>query len=221
MSRHADPSFFVVNAGTAAVLERTYPGARAQLKRRILLGALACFNEHGIEPTTIEMLKERCGASVGNLYHHFGSKEGLVAALLFSALEDQAALVEEGLARAASARDGVAALVFGYVDWVTAQPDLARYLFQARSAVAKGPHGKDLQQRNRVRNKAVMAWFTQPAVVQALREWPPELFFSLIIGQAENYSRAWLSGRVKASPAQYREMLAEAAWCSVARPAAT
>lgn len=206
-----------MSAGSAGVLERAYPGARAQLKRRILLGALACFNEHGIEPTTIEMLKERCNTSVGNLYHHFGSKEGLVAALFFSAMEDQGMLVDEGLAQATAARDGVAALVFSYVDWVTAQPELARYLFQARSAVAKGPHGRDLQQRNRVRNKAVLAWFAQPAVLGALREWPPELFPSLIIGQAENYCRAWLAGRVKASPAQYREMLAEAAWCSVAR----
>ncbi|MFZ5528988.1 MAG: TetR/AcrR family transcriptional regulator [Pseudomonadota bacterium] len=207
-----------MNAGVSAVLERAYPGARAQLKRRILGGALACFNEHGIEPTTIEMLKERCDASVGNLYHHFGSKEGLVAALFFAAMDDQAALREQGLSKAESLKDGVAALVYSYVDWVVAQPELARYVFQARSAVAKGPHGTELQQRNRQVGKALMAWFTQPERVAQLREWPAELFPSLIIGQAENYCRAWLSGRVKSSPVQYREMLAEAAWSSVARP---
>ena len=81
-----------VATGAQAVLERAYPGGRAQLKRRMLQGALACFNEHGIEPTTIEMILTRCDASVGNLYHHFGSKEGLVAALFFCALADQAAL---------------------------------------------------------------------------------------------------------------------------------
>ncbi|CAH0354385.1 TetR/AcrR family transcriptional regulator [Aquabacterium sp. CECT 9606] len=203
-----------------SVLERAYPGARAQLKRRILLGALACFNEHGIEPTTIDMLKERCDASVGNLYHHFGSKEGLVAALFFCALEAQAALSDEGFAQAQTLREGVAALVHGYVDWVTAQPELARFMFQARASVAKGPHGQELRQRNRLRGKALMAWFAQPERQAGLREWPPELLPSLIVGQAENYCRAWLSGRVKTSPQQYREMLAEAAWCSVARPAA-
>jgi AcrR family transcriptional regulator len=207
-----------MNTGVTAVLERAYPGTRAQLKRRILGGALACFNEHGIEPTTIEMLKERCDASVGNLYHHFGSKEGLVAALFFAAMDDQAALREQGLSRAEGLKDGVAALVYSYVDWVVAQPELARYVFQARSAVAKGPHGAELQQRNRLLGKALMAWFTQPDRVVQLRAWPAELFPSLIIGQSENYCRAWLSGRVKSSPSQYREMLAEAAWSSIARP---
>lgn len=207
-----------MSAGPSLVVERAYPGARAQLKRRILLGALACFNQHGIEATTIEMIKDRCDASVGNLYHHFGSKEGLVAALFFSAMDDQLALVDERLAVAATLRDGVAALVLSYVDWVVAQPELARFLFQARASVAKGPHAPELAQRNRARHKGVLAWFNEPGRRQGLRDWPAELFPSLIIGQAENYCRAWLAGRVKASPQQYRDVLAEAAWCSVARP---
>ena len=90
---------------------------------------------------------------------------------------------------------------------------------RARAAVAKGPQARELQQRNRQRARALMAWFTQDGRLEGLKPWPPELFPSLIIGQAENYCRAWLSGRVKTSPQQYREMLAEAAWCSVRRDA--
>ncbi len=203
-------------AGAKAVLERAYPGARAQLKRRMLAAALACFNEHGIEPTTIEMILARCEASVGNLYHHFGSKEGLVAALFFCALQDQGELIEAKLAKAQTTREGVAALVHSYVDWVTEQPELARFMFQARSAVSKGPHGAELQQRNRQRAKLVISWLAEPGRQGELKPWPQELLPSLIIGAAENYSRAWLSGRVKAAPAQHRAMLAEAAWLSVA-----
>lgn len=204
------------SAGAKAVLERAYPGARAQLKRRMLAGALACFNEHGIEPTTIEMILARCEASVGNLYHHFGSKEGLVAALFFCALRDQGDLIDAELAKAQTMREGVAALVYSYVDWISAQPELARFMFQARSAVSKGPHGAELQQRNRQRAKLVMSWFGEPGRAGAIKDWPKELLPSLIIGAAENYSRAWLSGRVKATPAQQRERLAQAAWLSVA-----
>ncbi|WP_367200074.1 TetR/AcrR family transcriptional regulator [Aquabacterium sp.] len=198
------------------MLERAYPGVRAQLKRHMLAGALACFNESGIEATTIEMILARCEASVGNLYHHFGSKEGLVAALFFCALQDQADLIDAELAKAQTMRDGVAALVYSYVDWITAQPELARFMFQARSAVSKGPHGAELQQRNRQRARLVMAWFGEPGRAGRIKDWPMELLPSLIIGAAENYSRAWLSGRVKAAPAQQRERLAEAAWLSVA-----
>lgn len=201
--------------GVQAVLERGYPGARAQLKRRMLAGALACFNEQGIEATTIEAILTRCDASVGNLYHHFGSKEGLVAALFFSALQDQAALMDAQMVAAHSLREGVSAMVHSYVDWVSAQPELARFMFQARASVAKGPHGQELQQRNRQRSKQVMAWLAEPGREGRFKPWPPELMLSLIVGAAENYSRAWLSGRVKTSPAQYREMLAEAVCLSV------
>ncbi len=217
-SKSATPQASSTSAATGAkaVLERAYPGARAQLKRRMLAGALVCFNEHGIEPTTIEMILARCEASVGNLYHHFGSKDGLVAALFFCALQDQTDLFDAELAKAQTMREGVAALVYSYVDWISAQPELARFMFQARSAVAKGPHGAELQQRNRQRAKRVMSWLGGPGRAGRIKDWPKELLPSLIIGAAENYSRAWLSGRVKATPAQQRESLAQAAWLSVA-----
>jgi AcrR family transcriptional regulator len=199
-----------------AVLERSYPGARSQLKRDILLSALACFNEHGLEPTTIDMIKAHCGTSVGNIYHHFGNKDGLVSALFFSALEDQTSLLEQHLEGAQTAREGVAAMIHSYVDWVTAQPELARFQYQARSAVAKGLRGEELTQRNRLRNRKIIDWLRVPERRQAFRDWPSELLPSLIIGQSESYCRTWLSGRVQASPYDYRDKLAEAAWCSVA-----
>ena len=48
-----------------------------------------------------------------------------------------------------------------------------------------------------------------------LSHLPSELIPSLIIGAAESYSRAWLSAKVKKSPWEYREQLAEAAWNSI------
>ena len=63
------------------LLERVYRGKRFALKRQILAEALQCFLEQGIETATIEMIRERSGASVGAIYHHFKHKEGLVAAL--------------------------------------------------------------------------------------------------------------------------------------------
>jgi AcrR family transcriptional regulator len=203
----------------ADILEVSYPGERAQLKRRILQGALTCFNESGLEPTTIEMIKQQCETSVGNIYHHFGNKDGLVAALFFSALEDQTRLLERYLADAQTAREGVAALVASYVDWVAARPEWARFLYQARSAVAKGGQGAELVRHTRQRNAWVQAWLTEPARRAGLRDWPPELLPSLIIGPAESYCRAWLSGRVKTSPEAFRAQLAEAAWLMMSAPA--
>jgi AcrR family transcriptional regulator len=201
---------------TADLLERCYPGRRAELKRDIFRKALTLFNEQGIEATTIEMIRAECDTSVGAIYHHFGNKEGLVAALFFTALDDQARLRDSYLADATTTREGVQALVHSYVDWVDSQPEWARFQYHARFAVTKGPLKDELVTRNKTRNKALLEWLFNPGRQDELAGGPAELMLSLIIGQADSYCRAWLSGRVKGSPKAYRELLADAAWRSVA-----
>lgn len=200
---------------TRDLLERSYPGRRAELKRSILEAALQCFNSNGIEATTIEMIRLACHTSVGAIYHHFGNKEGLVAALFFAAMSDQAALRLRYFETAETTKDGVNALVFSYVDWVTSQPEWARFQFNARFAVANGPHKDELAERNKLRNQQVQGWFSRPGVGEELKHFPSELVSSLIIGPSESYCRAWLSGRVNETPGTYRETLADAAWRSL------
>jgi AcrR family transcriptional regulator len=197
------------------VLERHFPGHRAQLKRHILLHALACFNEHGLEATTIDMIKQRCETSVGNIYHHFGNKDGLIAELFFCGVEDYLQLLTRYLERAQTAREGVAAVVHSYVDWVAAQPDLARFQLAAGSAVAKGPRAEDLAAHNQKRNLTLIKWLTHPAHQADLAWCPRELLPSLLIGHAESYCRAWLSGKVKSPPTKHRDLLAAVAWRAV------
>lgn len=197
------------------LLERTYPGRRSELKRSILRTALACFNAAGIEATTIEVIRAECATSVGAIYHHFGNKEGLVAALFFAALDDQATLRDSYLDAAQSAEAGVLALVHSYIDWVDAQPDWARFVLQGRFAVSTGPFKEELIERNKQRNKKLFDWMRTDGRSEQFSHIPAELLLSLIIGQTENYSRAWLSHRVKHSPKHYREMLGDAAWKSI------
>lgn len=197
------------------LIERTFPGRRSDLKRSILRAALACFNEVGIEATNIETIRARCDTSVGAIYHHFGNKEGLVAALFFAALEDQATLRDRYLQDAHTAHAGVVGLVHSYVEWVHEQPEWARFVFQSRFAVSNGPFKDELIARNRQRNQLLKDWMSAPQRKEHFSHLPAELIPSLIIGAAESYSRAWLSAKVKKSPWEYRELLAEAAWNSI------
>lgn len=197
------------------LLERSYPGRRAELKRDVLRAALGCFNSNGIEATTIEMIRLACDTSVGAIYHHFGNKEGLVAALFFAAMSDQASLRLRYFELAETTKDGVNALVFSYVDWVDSQPEWARFQFNARFAVSNGPHKEELVERNKLRNQQVQEWFVRPGVGEELAHFPAELVPSLIIGASESYCRAWLSGRVKQNPSAHRQTLADAAWRSL------
>ncbi|MBV7512465.1 TetR/AcrR family transcriptional regulator [Pseudomonas sp. PDM25] len=197
------------------LLERCYPGRRAESKRHILKCALALFNQQGIEATTIDVIRAESEMSVGAIYHHFNNKEGLVAALYMTALDDQARLRNSYLSNVKSTKEWVYALVYSYVDWVVRQPDWARFQYQARFAVARSSFNDQLQEANLARNAQLKDWFSDPAHRKDLQELPFELLPSLLIGSAESYCRAWLSARVKRSPELYRQQLAEAAWRSV------
>ncbi len=175
------------------------------------------FNVTGIEATTIEDIRSECGASVGAIYHHFQSKEGLVAALFYAALDDQERLRDEYLSEAVTVEAGVIALVHSYVDWVDEQPGWAQFVLQARSVVSTGALKDELALRNRQRNKKLFMWMTERGGASELAHIPTELLPSLIIGQSESYSRAWLSKRVENSPKRYRDLLARAAWDSIVK----
>ena len=116
------------------------PTSEATTDRRqdILNAALACAVDGGVDAVSIDGVRARCGASVGSIYHHFGNKDGIVAALFFDIFHDQSRSVQAQLDAARGVEAGVRALVTGYLDWVVAQPERARFLFQARSAVAAG-----------------------------------------------------------------------------------
>lgn len=187
-------------------------------RQDILQAALQCFAEAGIEAASIDMVRQRCGASVGSIYHHFGSKEGIVAALYFDILSEQAHRIQKQLDKARSVpmpdevRAGVRALVLGYLDWVVSQPERARFLFQARTLVAQGPQAEELSAQARRRQQALLAWFEPHRQSGALQDIPCELMPSLVMGPVQSYCRAWLSGGAGLpSPRKYRDVLADAA----------
>jgi len=197
------------------LLERLYPGRRAALKRQILLDALSCFLENGIETTSIEMIRSKSDSSVGAIYHHFKNKEGIVATLFFAALDDQAALRDEYLEGTKSLQEVLYAFIHSYVDWVSGQPEFAKFLISARFSVMQGEDQERLVQKNKLRNQKIFSEISKYAEAEFLKFIPHELLLSLVIGSTENYCRAWLSQRVKSDPKVYKDILAKAAWDSL------
>lgn len=171
------------------------PAEPIDRRQEILSAALACAAQAGVDAVSIDGVRARCGASVGSIYHHFGSREGIVAALFFDIFAAQSRSVQAQLDAAVGVEAGVQALVTGYLDWVVAQPVQARFLFQARSPVASGPRSTELAEAARGRNQALLAWFEPHRRGGALRDLPCELMPSLVMGPVQSYCRAWLSER--------------------------
>jgi AcrR family transcriptional regulator len=197
------------------------PQARSRAKKReILSKALECFAVHGLEHTTIDMIRAETGVSVGSLYHHFGSKDAIASALFIEGMRDFSQRVLEYLDRVASsghqpsekAERLIKALVYANVDWISDNPDWAQFVFHHRRVVGKAGGAAAL-------NRDVQSFFSKLAEVIWLyvqsgfiRKLPTQLYASFITGPVHDYARHWLAGRYEVPMQDVRELLAEGAW---------
>jgi len=193
-------------------------------KRQILLVALQCFTEHGTAGTTIEMIREASGMSVGSLYHHFGNKDKIAAAVFIQGMREFAELLnrylsessnEEVLSASTKVEQGVKAIVYANVDWIAENPDWARFVFHHRSIVSKAGAGNKLAGDMQVFYQQIISWFKPYAQQGTLRPLSIELLSSLITGPCHDYARHWLAGRYQSPLLEQREEFARAAWNAV------
>ncbi|WP_051294076.1 TetR/AcrR family transcriptional regulator [Pseudoduganella violaceinigra] len=184
-------------------------------KSAILSAALAVFSEKGIEAASIDDIRQRCQASVGSIYHHFGNKEGIAAALFEQGLDDYWARIKANLAQAGNAEFAVHSIVSTHLHWIVEQPDMARFLFARRQAVS-AEHNDAIRQRTGAHFKDVFEklkpWFKQGV----LRRMPTELYGPLLLGPSQELARNWLSGRLSFDPLSVIDELSSAAWRTLA-----
>ena len=192
--------------------------ARRSRKDEILQAALACFTDFGVDATTIEMIRDRSGASIGSLYHHFGNKERIIGALYLAGTAEYAALLAEGFAQADSAEACVKLLVTSYVDWVVANPDWARFILHSRGRVEASEVGAELREVNRVNFRRILDVLAVYRAQGLFKAMPVDCFTSVVIGPTHDFARHWLAGRTQTSLAECRELLAQVAWDSVRAP---
>ena len=66
---------------------------------------------------------------------------------IFSALDDQTALRDEYLKQSKTLKDVVEALIYSYVDWVSEQPEFAKFLITARFNIIEGRNSNNLHKK--------------------------------------------------------------------------
>ncbi|HEX7644601.1 MAG TPA: TetR/AcrR family transcriptional regulator [Burkholderiaceae bacterium] len=184
-------------------------------KASILAAALVIFTEKGVEAATVDDIRKKSGASVGSIYHHFGAKDGIAAALFAHTLEDYWGRLMVAVESAADARAAIHALVDTHINWIVAKPDAARFLFSRRQAVGAA-HEQAVRQHTAEHFKRLLAvfkpWFKQGI----LRQMPYELYVAILLGPAQELSRHWLGGRIALDPRDAIEDLSAAAWRGLA-----
>ena len=181
-------------------------------REAILEAAGQCFEEHGYAGTTIELIAARSGASNGSIYHHFGSKDGILAALYLGALasyqDGLLALLRE---HATDAEGGIRGAVLHHLEWVEAHPHETRTLFEHRQTLERTARADDLGRRNRPFLREVRAWGRAHVEAGAIRDLGPAAA-PIWLGPAQLVARDWIAGRLRGRPTELAPELAEAAW---------
>lgn len=191
---------------TQATAAGTSAGPR---REAILSAALGCFVRRGYTATTIEDIRRASGASVGSVYHHFGGKDRIAAALYLDGLAGYQAGFLATLGAHDDARGGVEALVGHHLRWVREHPDLARFIVAVGGTEVLKAAGPELRRRNSAFFAAVGDWFADHPVLPDL---PVDLLESVLLGPAQEFARHWLAGRATTTPARAQPVLAAAAW---------
>lgn len=179
--------------------------------------ALEVFAEQGYERASLNDIVKRANASIGSLYHHFSSKEGLAQAVYLEGIRRTQAYGLQRLVRARSAERGVRVLAESYLDWVGEHPVWARFLFAHRGAAFMLPAEDEVAALNREVFAQGRTWFARKA---EQGEFPPNLdpalVSAVIYGPASEYAKRWLQSEgTIAELTKAKRKLSDAAWAAV------
>jgi AcrR family transcriptional regulator len=179
-----------------------------------LNAALQCFSENGMEGTTIHDIQRAADCSIGSIYHHFGSKEGVAEELFIVGIERLNRSMLHKLKRCASGEERVRAVVGQYCAWSARNPQLARYLHSRD--IDFSPEAKArLKDIYREYISAVFELFAPHVESGEIRMLPVDVYVPLISGPIQEYVRRWLSGHHRNSPGKVEVLFADAAWNAV------
>ena len=190
---------------------RSRAESTSERRQDILDAALECFSTVGYEQTTLADIRERAGASTGSIYHHFGSKERIAAALYLDGLRQTQDAGIEALLRTRTARTGIAALVAAYIDWVVANPAFASFLFGMRHAPFVDDEERVIGAMNVAVHEQARRWFADRVAAGELPPLEPAMRSALVFGPCRQWAGSWLRGATATTPEQAKRQIATAA----------
>lgn len=192
------------------------PETSIDARREVLAAAAAIAGEQGPDAISIKALTGRSGISNGSIYHHFGSRDGVIAALVLEAFADyQGGILRLLSEHAEDARAGIEGLVEHHLDWVERNPEDARLLMTRRDKVAAGPYGDRLSEQNREFLRAVGGWLDSQVEAGRMPALGIDLVHALAFAPAQELSSLWLAGRIESPPTAFSARLAPAAWAAI------
>ncbi|MEB4613527.1 TetR/AcrR family transcriptional regulator [Leucobacter sp. M11] len=180
--------------------------SRAQMidetRAKLLRAARAAFAASGYAETSMDELTASVGLTRGALYHHFGGKSGLLAAVADAIDAD----IDAELDRVASAADGPAEALAARAEafvLLTLEPEAQRILFRDAPAVL----GPRVSARDSACVQALAELIGAGQAAGSLRPEGSPGALAVLVDGALNAASAWVAA---AEPEQQDERCAEA-----------
>lgn len=171
-------------------------GAREDL----LAAGLAVFDRDGFDGATVAAIRTRARASNGSFFHFFASKKELAGALFLEILQRYHAAILAAIDASISAEEGIGRLIRAHLDWVANNRREARYLFEISRSEWTDAVRETQRSQNARLAEAIELWRAPLIARGELLQTTAPLFLSQIIGPAQIFCRAWLSGRDRGDP---------------------
>lgn len=179
----------------------------AGVREDLLAAGLAVFDRDGFDGATVAAIRARARASNGSFFHVFASKKELAGALLLKVLQHYHAAVLAVLDPAPGAREGIDRLIRAHLDFVVNNRREARYLFE----ISRSEWGEEVRDAQRAQNERLLdgieRWRAPLVARRELLPMAPVMFVSQLIGPAQIFCRAFLSGRDRIDPRAQAETL--------------
>lgn len=160
---------------------------------RVLDAAEGCLVEGGPAGLTIDALVARSGVSVGSIYHHFGSMDGVAAGLYQRCMGSLMSALVEALSATEGPQAGVNAVVTAYLEWTRAHPAHARFIHSSGFADYVRDHAEAIQASKAGAVGRLMGWLSRYVAAGEVVELPVGLYEIVIIGPVAEVARRWLS----------------------------
>src|ERR1700676_1900211 len=190
------------------------------VRQDLLAAGLAVFDHDGFEGATVAAIRTRARASNGCFFHCFGSKKELAATLFLEVLHGYHAAILAAIGPCLAPQAGPTPLIPAHLDLVVNKRREARYLFEiSRSEWTEEVRDAQRSQNSRLA-EGIERWRAPLIARGELLPMPSTLFFSQIIGPAQIFCRAWLSGRDRADPRHQADLLIACAIRALVAPEA-
>lgn len=186
-----------------------------QTAQRILDTALELFGREGPHHFTVHAVADGADVSLGSLYHHFTSFEGLQAALYARCMGDLLDDLGQAMTTAASARAGIEAHTVAYLRFARAQTASARVIHAAAEASFLPSHASAIAAIKAPRMKRMVDWVDAHVQADEIVDLPAPLLEMLIVGPVAETTRRWLAGVPGVDLKQAEQALPERVWRSV------